>query len=61
MKIASAADGSAAPYQVVFTGYFDSADALQKAMMNPGMATVMGDVKNFHDGMPDVMIGETMG
>jgi uncharacterized protein (TIGR02118 family) len=61
VKIASAADGSAAPYQIVFTAYFDSADALQRALMNPRMAEVMGDLKNFYDGMPDVMVGETIG
>jgi uncharacterized protein (TIGR02118 family) len=61
VKIAGAADGSAPPYQLVFTGYFESADALQGAMMSPRMAEVMGDLKNFYDGMPDVMIGEVVG
>lgn len=45
----------------MFTGYFESADALQKAMMNPRMAEAMGDIKNFYDGMPDVMIDEVLG
>ena len=61
VKIAGAADGSAAPYQLVFTGYFESADALQKAMTNPRMAEVVGDIKHFYDGMPDMMIGEVLG
>jgi hypothetical protein len=30
-------------------------------MMSPRMAEVMGDLKNFYDGMPDVMIGEVLG
>jgi len=61
VKIAAAADGSAPPYQLVFTAYFESADALQKALTNPRMAEVVGDIKNFYDGMPDMMIGEVLG
>jgi uncharacterized protein (TIGR02118 family) len=61
VKIAATPDGSAPPYQLVFTAYFESADALQNAMMSPRMAEVMGDLKNFYDGMPDVMIGEVLG
>lgn len=61
VRIAGAADGSAAAYQLVFTAYFESADALQQAMTNPRMAEVVGDIKHFYDGMPDMMIGEVLG
>ena len=61
VKVASAADGSAPPYQLVFSAYFDSADALQKAMTNPRMPEVIGDIAKFYDGMPDMTIGETVG
>ena len=61
VKIAGAADGSTPPYQLVFTAYFDSADALQKAMTNPRMPEVIGDIAKFYDGMPDMMIGEVLG
>ena len=61
VKIAGAADGSAPPYQFVFSAYFESADALQQAMTNPRMPEVISDIKNFYDGMPDMMIGEVIG
>ena len=61
VKVVSAADGSAPPYQLVFSAYFDSADALQQAMTNPRMPEVIGDIAKFYDGMPDMMIGETVG
>ena len=60
VKIASAPDGSAPTYQVMFSAYFDSADALQKAMQDPRNADVMADVRNFFDGAPEVMIGEVV-
>ena len=61
VRIAAAADGSTPPYQFVFSAYFESADALQKAMTNPRMPEVIGDIRTFYDGMPDMMIGETVG
>jgi len=61
VKIAGAPDGSAPLYQAMFTAYFDSADALQRAMSNPRMPEVIGDIAKFYDGMPDMMIGETVG
>jgi uncharacterized protein (TIGR02118 family) len=54
------ADGSLPPYQVMFSAYFDSPSALQNAMQSPRMSEVLGDIANYYDGMPDVMIGEVV-
>ena len=48
------------PYQVIFSAYFDSPAGLQAAMQDPRIGEVMGDIANFHDGVPDVMIGEVV-
>jgi uncharacterized protein (TIGR02118 family) len=55
-----AADGSTAPYQVMFSATFESAAALQRAMQDPRIGEVLGDIQNFYDGMPDVFIGEVV-
>jgi len=60
VKMASAADGSAPPYQMMFSAYFDSPAALESAMQNPRMPEVLCDVKNFYDGMPDLLVGEVV-
>ena len=60
MTIGPNPDGSRPPYQVMFSAYFDSASALQNAMQSPRMAEVLGDIQNYYDGMPDVMIGEVV-
>lgn len=51
-------DGSAPPYQVMFSAYFSSAAGLQAAMSSPRIGEVLGDIANYYDGMPDLMIGE---
>lgn len=51
-------DGSAAAYQVMFSGYFDSLAQLQQAMASPRMQDVLGDIPNYYDGAPDVFVGE---
>jgi hypothetical protein len=45
---------------VIFSAYFESPAALQNAMQNPRMAEVLGDIQNFYDGIPDVLIGEVV-
>ena len=60
MKVTSTADGSKPPYQVIFSAYFESAAGLQNAMQDPKMPDVLGDIRNFYDGMPDVLIGEVV-
>ena len=60
MKVTSTADGSKPPYQVIFSAYFESAAGLQNAMQDPKMPDVLGDIRNFYDGMPDVLIGEVL-
>ena len=53
-------DGSRPPYQVMFSAYFDSPAAVQSAMQSPRISEVMGDIANYYDGIPDVMIGEVV-
>ncbi len=60
LKVTATPDGSNPPYQVIFSAYFDSAASLQAAMQDPRIGEVMGDIANFHDGAPDVMIGEVV-
>ena len=60
LKVTAAPDGSNPPYQVIFSAYFDSPAALQAVMQDPRIGEVMGDIANFHDGAPDVMIGEVV-
>jgi len=53
--------GAPAPtYHVIFSAYFDSPAGLQAAMQDPRIGEVMADIANFHDGVPDVMIGEVV-
>jgi uncharacterized protein (TIGR02118 family) len=49
-----------APYQVMFSAYFESETGLQNALKSRRMAEVLGDIPNYHDGNPDVMIGEAV-
>jgi len=58
MKVTGPTDGSAPPYQVMFSAYFDSPSSLQRAMQSPRIGEVMGDIPNFYEGQPDVLIGE---
>jgi len=60
VKVASAGDGSVSPYQVMFSAYFDSAEALQAARQHPRMPEVLADVKKFYDGTPELLIGEVV-
>jgi uncharacterized protein (TIGR02118 family) len=53
-------DGSKPQYQFMFSAYFDSPAALQKAMEGPRMPEVMGDIQNYYDGAPDLFIGEVV-
>jgi uncharacterized protein (TIGR02118 family) len=60
MKVAPNPDGSKPPYQVIFSAYFASAADLQNAMQSPKLAEVIDDIKSFYDGMPEIMVGETV-
>ena len=57
-KVFGTADGSTPPYQVIFSMYFDSIEALQAAMQHPDMGIVAGDIPNFYKGNPEILIGE---
>jgi uncharacterized protein (TIGR02118 family) len=60
-KIPAAADGSAPPYQIIWSGYFPSLQALQDVLQNPATQEVMGDVPNYYQGAPDAFVGEVLG
>jgi uncharacterized protein (TIGR02118 family) len=60
VKVNATPDGSKPPYQVIFSAYFESAAALQNALQSPKIGEVMGDIANFHDGTPDILIGDVM-
>ena len=60
VKVTATADGSKPPYQVMFSAYFESAAGLQNAMQSPRMGEVLGDIQNFYEGVPDVLIGEVV-
>lgn len=60
VRVTATADGSKPPYQVIFSAYFESAAGLQNAMQSPRMAEVLGDIPNYYDGAPDVLIGEVV-
>lgn len=52
--------GQAPVYQVTITAHFESMAGLQEAMANPGLAKVLADVPNYYDGVPDVLVGDTL-
>jgi uncharacterized protein (TIGR02118 family) len=60
MRVTAALDGSKPPYQVIFSAYFESAAGLQTAMQSARIGEVLGDIQNFYDGAPDVLIGEVV-
>ena len=60
MKVTGTPDGAPPPYQNIFSAYFASPASLQMAMQDPRTPEVMGDIRNFYDGMPDVIIGEVL-
>ena len=59
-NFAQGPDGAAPPYQVMFSVYFASASGLQAALADPRMSDIMGDVPNYYDGRPDLMLGEVV-
>ena len=61
VKVSGSVPGFTAPYQFVFSAYFDSPAAVQQCMQDPRMGQVLGDVKNYYDGETDVMVGEVLG
>jgi len=60
VKVSGSVRGFAAPYQYVFSDYFDSPAAVQQCMQDPGMSQVLADVPNYFKGETDVMVGETV-
>ena len=61
VKVSGSVPGFAAPYQYVFSAYFDSPADLQRCMTDPKMGQVIGDVPNYFAGEQDVLVGETVG
>jgi uncharacterized protein (TIGR02118 family) len=61
MRVGSNPDGTTPPYQVIFSGYFDSVEQILQAMAGPGMQEVLADIPNYYDGSaPDVFVGEVI-
>lgn len=60
VRVTATPDGSRPPYQVVFSIYFDSQAQLQQALQSPRMPEVLGDMANYYDGTPDILIGEVV-
>ncbi len=60
VKVSGGVPGFEAPYQFVFSAYFDSAADVARCMMDPRMNAVLDDVKNYFDGASDVMVGEVI-
>ena len=58
VKIGPNPDGSTPQYQVMFSAYFESSAALQKAMAEPRMPEIMGDIPNYTDITPVLEISE---
>jgi uncharacterized protein (TIGR02118 family) len=51
---------SAAPYAMIAHFQFASSEAVKAALANPAMAEVRGDVANFTDIKPTVMMGRSL-
>ena len=60
VKLTLTPDGSKPLYQVNFSAYFESAAGLQNALKDPKLGPVLDDIKNFHDGAPDIAIGDVV-
>ena len=60
VRLTMTPDGSKPPYQINFSAYFESAAGLQNALKDPKMGPVLDDIKNFHDGAPDIFIGDVV-
>jgi uncharacterized protein (TIGR02118 family) len=60
VKVSGSVPGFSAPYQVVFSAYFDSPADVERCMMDPRMGEVLADVPNYFSGESDVMVGEVM-
>jgi len=60
VKLGPNPDGSKPPYQVMFSAYFESAAALERAMQSPRMPEVLADIPNYYDGTPDLFVGEVV-
>ena len=59
-KLAAAPDSSPPPYQIIWSGYFPSVQALQAVLQNPASAEVVGDIPNYYQGAPDIFVGEVL-
>lgn len=61
VKVSGSVPGFSAPYQFVFSAYFESPAAVAQCMQDPRMAQVLGDVPNYFTGETDVLFGEVVG
>ena len=57
-KLTAAVDGFAPHYQIIFSVYFPSLETAQAALQDPTTAQLLDDIKNYYEGMPDIILGE---
>jgi uncharacterized protein (TIGR02118 family) len=60
VKFGPAPDGAMPDYQVMFSAYFESMEDFSRLMQSPRLAELQADIPKYHDGMPDMMVGEVM-
>lgn len=53
-------DGGAPGYALITTLYFESPEAIQACVQNPGMGPVLADIKNFYPDQPEILIGKEL-
>jgi len=58
-KIVGTPNGDVPSYQVITTLYFDDLPTFSTAFATDDGRKVLSDIKNFYEGTPEIMIGET--
>ena len=60
-QFVSLGDGSPAPYSLCTNLNFESIEAFQAVAAGPHIAEIMGDIKNFTEKVPILIIGNVVG
>ena len=59
-RVAPVSNGSTPRYQIITSVYFESARALEAAMVSPAQRDVMADMPNYFGGTPEVFIADLL-
>ena len=59
-KLAVSSDSSAPPYQIIWSGYCPSVQALQSVLQDPATGEVVSDIANYYQGEPDIFVAEVL-